>query len=293
MTSERYYTVPLAILRDGTSALHVLESAVSYGITSAGIAFQVHHADDQEKLDALRDDANKRAHEAGMPWLPPAKLKLADADGRTLSRVEAERLWVAAHLGATLLGITGGIRERNAANYARLQREGQVFFRIKSEWLWGALNQARHEAGRCEAPERPISWREFRIIAAVLSGKVNSHGFSFLGWESIQARACGFHSKPLFQSGLASLPAHCEPLTRQMIRAATDKLEALGFFARCRYSRGKAGGLMAYSFRHPKRENLQAAVQQWDAANRAFKTKTASHRASDQEAFKRTNQEPT
>lgn len=70
-----------------------------------------------------------------------------------------------------------------------------------------------------------------------------------------------------------------------MIRRDLDRLEALGFFARCRYSRGPRGGFMAYSFRHPQRQDLITAVQDWAAATARFKAKTAAHRREDLEAF--------
>lgn len=91
----------------------------------------------------------------------------------------------------------------------------------------------------------------------------------------------------LSASGCTALPAHCQLLTRDMIRHDLDRLEALGFFARCRYSRGVRGGFTAYSFRHPKRQDLITAVQAWAAANASFKAKTAKHRQEDLAAFRR------
>ncbi len=72
-----------------------------------------------------------------------------------------------------------------------------------------------------------------------------------------------------------------------MLRPDLDKLEALGFFIRCRYSTGTRGGLTAYSFRHPKRDDLVKAIQTWSADNRSFQAKAATHRAADLTAFTR------
>lgn len=160
---------------------------------------------------------------------------------------------------------------------------------MRSEWLWNAVLHARNlEGDHAHRCDKPFTWREFRIIAALLSARVNKLDFAFLGWESIQARACGFHTKALLQAARAAgtLPAHAQPLTRDMIRHDLDKLEALGFFARVRYATGPRGGFTAYSFRHPKRTDLITAVQQWAAANAKFKTKAAANRKADLAAFR-------
>ena len=49
--------------------------------------------------------------------------------------------------------------------------------------------------------------------------------------------------------------------------------------------RAPRGGLTAYSLRHPKREDLATAIEQWAAANHAFQAKAAAHRAADLAAF--------
>lgn len=283
---DQYFTAPLAILRSGTSAREALGNALDFGIVSAGIGYQQAH--DADEFETLLDEAKRHAEKQNQPTEPPHRFQLRNADGRPMAPEESKRVWFCALAGAKLLGVSGGNRASDSQTWATHHKPGEVFFKIKSEWLWNAVYTARRDAGKeVETDHKPMSWREFRLLSAILSSKVNTYHFTFSGWESIQARACGFHSKELFEKGRATLPAHCEPLTRQMIRDGCDKLEALGFFARCRYSRGRTGGLMAYSFRHPKREGLQAAVLQWDAANRSFKTKTTAHRASDQEAFKR------
>ena len=284
---DRYYTAPLSILRSGNNPLEALLNVLSCGIVNAGIGYRkVNHEDE---FQTLLEEANDQAEEKGAPVKPPPFFNLKGADGKPLPPLEAKDAWFCAHAGSKLLSITGGNRADDARIWAMHRHEGAVFFKIKSEWLWNAIRTARREAGvKVEEDFKPLSWREFRILAAILSSKPNSYQFTFLGWECIQARACGFHSKALFESGRDALPAHCQPLTRQMIRDACDKLEPLGFFAKCRYSGGKSGGFTAYSFRHPKREDLQAAVLQWKSANSSLKAKRDAHHASDLEAFKRT-----
>jgi hypothetical protein len=190
-------------------------------------------------------------------------------------------------VGASIVGVRGGSRADDAITCCQHRHSGDVFFRIRADWMWNAIHTAREAAGEEEETEhfKPLTWREFRILAAILSARVNSYGFTFLGWESIQARACGYHSKALFQAGKATLPAHCQPLSRHDIRRGLDRLEALGFYARCRYATGPRGGLMAYSFRHPKREGLVAAIKQWAAVNQVFQAKTTALRAADLAAF--------
>lgn len=269
---DTYFTIPLAMLRSGESALDVLEAACSYGTVSAGIGYRAIHGDD--KFNALVAAGHKEEDsDDGEPSCP---------------RGVVERLWEAALAGAQVLGIKGGRRSHDARVYYEHHEPGQVFFSLRSDWMWNALDTARRETNEhAQMPAKPLFWPEFRLLAAVLSAQTNTRKFTFLGWESLQARACGYHSKELFQVGKAGLPAHCQPLSRHTIRQTMDRLEALGFFARCRYASGPRGGCMAYSFRHPKRGELATAVKDWRATKDFFKTKAAANRAADLEAFQK------
>ena len=205
------------------------------------------------------------------------------ADGKPLSSEEAKDLWFCAHAGAKLCEVIGGNRAHDAQIWATNRHEGEVFFRIKSEWLWGAIYTQRRETGvDVTSGFKPLSWREFRILAAVLSAPVNRQGFVFLGWESIQARSCGFHNKALFAAGQESLPPHCQPLTRSQIDLTTSRLEANKFFLRFRYSKGDRGGKTAYSFRHDSREKLAAAVGEYQSRY-CIKQTIEDNRAKDRE----------
>lgn len=270
--TDHYFTAPLALLHSGTSALDALERCVSCGIVNAGIGHRRTHG--EAAFLSLLSTAAVGALSQGLPLEHPQDVRLY--------------FWQAALAGSHMLGIQGGNCARHAAVYQAQLQPGAVFFRLRADWMWNAIHTARAgQGGPVEGSKnfKPLSWREFRILAAILSSKVNTYGFTFLGWESIQARACGFHNKALFQAGKATLPAHCQPLSRRIIRQELDKLEALGFFARCRYSKGACGGLMAYSLRHPKREGLVDAIKQWAAANHAFQTKATALRAADLAAF--------
>jgi len=269
---DKYYTIPLALLRQTVSARAMLDMAVDYGITSAGLGCSAVHG--ATRFNALLAEALEEAKANGEPLSCPEDL--------------STQIWQAAVVGGQLLGIMGGCRATSARTYLEHHRPGEVFFRIRSDWMWNAVLTARREAGQEVRDDlKPLSWREFRLLAAILSTQTNKQQFTFLGWESIQARACGYHTKQLFQAGKEALPFHCQPLSRDMIRATLERMEALGFFARCRYSCGQRGGFMAYSFRHTKREALAAAVKEWRANRNSLKTKTAGHRAADLAAFQK------
>ncbi|MES2594589.1 MAG: hypothetical protein V4662_04600 [Verrucomicrobiota bacterium] len=262
--------MPLAILRSGQSALEALEAGLSYSLVSAGIAYQ--KVKEKEVCAGLLEAALKKIRASSVT---PAVPEDDDAE-----------LWRAALVGAELLNVSGGCHVRRLKVYKEHHRPGGVFFTLRQDWVWNAILQARCEAGRDErVPDKPLSWTEFRLLAALLSAKVNLQGFSFISWESIQARAYGFHSKALFQAGKATLPGHCQPLSRDVIRRRLDRLEILGFFARCRYASGSRGGLTAYSFQHPMRETLVAAVLAWKNHKKSFHTRAAALRATDLQAF--------
>lgn len=280
--AANYYTAPLSVLRSGKTELEALTNALDVGIVNAGVGFTA--SKDEEEVEEAMEAARDKAEKRGQPRAMPRNHTLHDSDGRPLSHSDAVEIWDKALLGWKILGITGGNRTADAQTWLRLHRQGEVFFRIKDDFLWTAIKTAKEEAGQDVEINRRLSWREFRILAAILSGKANSHKFSFLGWETIQARSCGYHTKALFEANKDSLPEHCQPLSRWMIRDACDKLEGLDFFARVRYSKGGSGGLSAYSFKLT-RDGLIEAVNRWTDSNATFKNKVKDHRKGDQAAF--------
>ncbi len=270
--SDPYFTAPLALLRGGTSVLEALDTCLSCGVVNAGIGWRTTHGEQafQHLLAGATDATRQRGEPVdGPPHVRPYLLQ-------------------AALVGSHILGVHGRPCARHAEVFQTRVQPRAVYFRLRADWMWNALHTARKDAGMEDPGTRefkPLTWREFRLLAAILSAKVNRHGFVFLGWESLQARACGYHTKALFQAGKATLPPHCQPLSRDMIRTTLDKLEALGFFARCRYAKGARGGLTAYSFRHPERRGLVQAVQKWAATNQSFKDKVSDLRTADLAAF--------
>lgn len=284
MSTEKYYTVPLAVLRSGQTELEALENALKVGIVNVGVGFA--ESRDRDEVRAALETAREKAGKQNLPQTMPPKDVLNHSSGYRLAKAEAVAIWDKALLGWSVLELTGGNRTANAQVWLNLHRQGEVYFKISSDFMWGAVKTARRAAGEEETVDRPLSFREFRILAAILSAKPNSYGFVFLGWEVLQHRACGYHTKELFNEHKDKLPPHCQPLTRSMIRGTCDKLEALNFFGRVRYSAGGAGGYTAYSV-ILERAALVDAVRKWQAANMAFKKKVDGHRKSDQEAFKR------
>jgi len=281
MKSDKYYTAPLAVLRSGNNALEALGIALACGIVNAGLGFREDYGEDD--FDELVPEAEEHAAEQGQPTTPPKKFEIADFSGNSMTQHESETIWRCALVGAKMLGIRGGNRAEDAQTWATHYRKGEVFFTIKSEWLWAAIWTARREAGT-EVPQdfKPLSWREFRVLAAILSAGVqNYHGFVFLGWESIQARACGFHRKDLFQAGKNDLCSHCQPFSRDQIMRTTGALEACKFYLRFRYSKGDRGGKTAYSFRHESREKLAEAVAKFQAEYCFKQAAVSDNRAKD------------
>ena len=278
MSESKYFTAPISALRSGTAPVEAVENILNIGIVNTGVGLS--KTLDEEEFEEALEKARKRAAKFKESQEMPPKDALWHADGSRLGRGEAETLWNQSLVGWNAHSITGGSRTRDAQSWLKLTTPGEVFFKVRSDFLWTAVKTAREEDGL----EQRVSWREFRILAAILSERTNKYGFAFIGWETIQARACGYHSKKLFKANKEAIPSHCEPLTRSMIYATCDKLEALGFYARTRYSKGRTGGYMAYSFKLERKALIQA-VKNWAAANASFKTKVNSLRDSDRDSF--------
>ena len=247
MSEDNYFKFPLAILqgirdngKPGNSTPYdVICNALDYGIVNAGMGYL--HTQGPESFD---------------------ELLTAEEEERGLANLSAHA--GAGLVGASLCGVTFKLREsfERAANvYERNQSSMFPLVTMKADIFWGAYYQAGHEQGKEDQPDNAISWREFRILCAILSAKINREGFVFVGWQEIQARSCGMLRKPY--KARKSIPNHlAPPYSQKQIKRTCDKLEALNFFARCRHSKGPRGGFMAYSFRHAP-EKLREAVARW------------------------------
>lgn len=271
-SEEGYFPISLAVLRSGRSALEALRNALGYGIVSAGTAYRATRDKAESSLDESFGKLLEDAHE--------------DCKHGKRSEGMDEVLWENALVGAKLVRCSWTDPGYNVLAYQANHSPGEVFFKIRADWMRNAYAQALRDAGHNCPTDKPLSWVEFRILAALLSGKVNSYDFTFQSWETIQARACGFHSKELFQAGRDALPDHCKPLTRDVIRRRLDRMEGLRFFARCLYSTGSRGGLTAYSFRHPNRRKLIDAVLEWKKNHTNLMEIAQGHRLQDMDVFR-------
>lgn len=240
--SEYYFTFPLAVLngpQDGReiTPLSCLEAAADCGIVNAGIGYRKNHG-----AEAFNERLQEVSEKRGIK-IPPGA-----------GSAKAEVLVGAEVCNVKLGGYDSAHLQRAVASADSIPTGGPLV-RMKSEIFWAALYQARAEDDPAKAwPERSISWREFRILCAILSAKRNRAEYSFIGWETIQARACGFTTKDAFKAREITPKHLAPPLSRRIIRDTCDALEDLGFFARFRLSSGPRGGKMAYSFRHDRHE---------------------------------------
>jgi hypothetical protein len=261
---DHYFTFPLAVLHGRKavkeSPLSCINLALNCGMLNAGKGHRHHHGN-EAFAERLHEACSKRDIKPVGPYT-----------------MKAEAL-----VGAELCGVTLGAYDhgnlQRIASEAESIETGGPLVRMKADFLWAAINQARaEELPDFEWPDHGISWREFRILCAILSMKPNRHGFVFVGWELIKARSSGFANKEAFAAA-DRIPGHLAPaLTRKQIRTTCDTLENLGFFARFRLSTGPRGGLTAYSFRHD-RDALAAAVCDW--ANFRDRSKVKENRAKD------------
>jgi hypothetical protein len=98
---------------------------------------------------------------------------------------------------------------------------------LRTRWLWDCWQTIQGEG-----VERSLSWRELRVLAALLS-KVGAKGWAKCGWQEVSARVMGCCGK----NDLRTLPdthrTAREPLalTRSQIRTTIDRLELDHFFA--------------------------------------------------------------
>ncbi|MEI6654445.1 MAG: hypothetical protein WCP45_06730 [Verrucomicrobiota bacterium] len=271
--TDHYFTFPLAVLNgedfdENDSApiatpLNCIELALNCGIIGAGKGFKHRHG-----------------HDAFKARLEEICEKLDIGKARPGPCSDKGEVLVGADICNVQLGNLGASHLEGIAGSSRNVAAGGPLVTMKAGYFWAACEQARAEVDPKKPwPERGVSWREFRILCAILSVKVNRQGFCFVGWETIQARSCGFATKEAF-SAATVIPDHlAPPLTRKQIRDTADTLEALGFYARFRMSSGPRGGLMAYSFRHKDQDALGNAV--CEAINFRDRANIKANRAKD------------
>jgi hypothetical protein len=108
---------------------------------------------------------------------------------------------------------------------------------IKTDWVWDCRQTISGET-----PERSLSFREFRVLCALLS-KVGAKGVKKCSWREVQARAAGFCGKADMASCSSESRQRIAPLilSRAEIRTTLRRLEINNFFARYNHGwRGRA-----------------------------------------------------
>ena len=296
-TTDKYFRIQLHILRDGESALEALSACLNYGIVNTGEGErQTQESRDPNNGSDIADVETFLERNSKHPYY--AELEKIDESHPD------RKLYKNAFMGCAMHGVSGGSLGNNVRHFKKVANSDpkQVYFTIKADLLWGAIYTAR-ETGMNEF--KPLSWLEFRVLAAILSGPGHQDiGYAVLGWESIQARACGFHKKAPLQelvkenqekakkwgrpvpAALAGLPPHCQPLGRQTIRNTIDRLEVLGFFARVCFRPETE-----YSFKHSGPELRELMIKR-KVSQTARKSKLAEHREADRVAWE-SSRKPT
>ena len=269
MKDDKYFTFPLSVLHGSakdTTPLECLELAIDCGAYNAGHGYWKNYGKDEfyEQLELACDDYGFPTEEVEEGCV-------------------ALKYYV---MGAKICGLCYG---GTIDGYLRKAKESEELInnhtpqktphvRMSAKSLWAAVYQARHEKDPMEKRrEHGLSWREFRILAAILSWPTTREGFTSIGWESIQFRSCGFVNRKEFKAA-ERIPSHLLKLSRRQIRSTLDTLEELNFFARFRQSTGPRGGRYYYSFRHSRDELAQAVC---DKVNFQDRLRVAQHREED------------
>jgi len=262
MSEENYFRFPLAILQglnyyephqdygELPSYSDIMEDAISYAVINAGIGYKRNKGqeDFEEELEVAIEEIRSDSTHCYEGVSDYTKYALV---GASICKVSLKSSF-----------------DYDNASWFYQEYSQHVFplVTMKAEIFWAAFHQARYEDNKGDLPARGISWREFRILCAILSVKKNREGFSFVGWQEIQARSCGMLRKPY--KATKRIPEHLTtPYSQKQIKRTCDRLEALNFFTRCRHSKGNRGGFMAYSFKHSP-EDLRKAVGRWASFRR-------------------------
>jgi len=242
--SETYLRFPLALILTSGSSGDFFNKATAFAVVNAGLGFERNRS--QIEWEKMIED------------LPSEKVSLHALVGAKLLRLS--------------LGDKSGLMDEREYRKIMSDCSGSPVISMPSDHFWTAAKTQQYVDGIIDqAPDRMISWREFRILLAVSSLPYNTRKFSVAGWESISRRACGFHTKKDFnafeESDSTSWREHFAPLSRYQTTTTLDKLESLRFFIRHRISKGAVGGMTAYSFRHDARSALAKDCADWQAFN--------------------------
>lgn len=107
---DKYYRIPLSLLRKGGSALESLELCLSLGIVNAGIGL---HKSDIDSYSEVLSMAVESIQKDGLPTRLKNNLVFNDASGVSIGRPQSELLYERGIVGRWLLGIQGAVLTRH------------------------------------------------------------------------------------------------------------------------------------------------------------------------------------
>lgn len=181
--------------------------------------------------------------------------KLLDDEGESYSSRAA---W---ELGCELLNVNS--TGTNAPQYFQKDHdemaracgtEKQAKVTIATSFFWNCLYGLRGQQA-----ERPLSYREFSVLCAVLS-KTGDKPFASCSWREIQRRALGYAGEHEMTAHLAARDDKAAPLSRQQIRDTLDTLARNRFLARYAVGNGRRCFLTYFSVRMSEAELAEAAT---------------------------------
>ena len=171
--------------------------------------------------------------------------------------------------GCELLAVqsegTNAPRAFQAAHRAVMEACGgddQAMVTVATPFFWNCLYTLRGEK-----PDKPLSYREFSVLCAVLS-KVGRKGFASCSWREVQRRALGYLTEKEMCENLPSRSDKAAPLSRQQIRTVLESLHRCGFFARYAVGNGQRSFLSYYSVRMNPQQLAEAATSDYCSRRR-------------------------
>jgi hypothetical protein len=238
--TNRFFRFPIGLLSyDPTNPAQTLSMIVDWCI--GNVAESTFEGWD---LDSLKEEISRRGAGHGTAYSKTAKccrLVLA-ADTLGVSYGSLTNLDAPLHAAYRFLDTVASAARNNTVQ-------------VKTEWLWDC-----HKTVLAQTPERSLTFREFRVLCALLS-KIGAKGVKKCSWREVQARAAGFCGKSDMANCSPDWTARVAPLihTRGEIRITLSRLEVNDFFARYNHGwRGKARESW-FSFSMP-RDELRSLV---------------------------------
>jgi hypothetical protein len=231
--ADRYVTIPLAWIRLCNSPLDFFERGIHFAAREAGLGlrqkepghFEHRVAEFLAEHDLNHEIESEEIDAPSIAGWSLLQFKSPDPTGQTTARI---------HKILDAIIPPEKISPR---------------FRVSWSIFHTSWETQRFEAGHIEEPPRQISWREFRILLALLSIRNKPWNRNKIEFEAsaqdIRVQSCGFTKNENLQKA-QSFPEHAAPFSRDQIERTMGNLDKLGFFHRRKVSKGKCGGLWKY-----------------------------------------------